>query len=265
MTLRTEGPPTENRVMNHPFDWQIAVRWYSTAHAIDPNIQKSPSFEGLRLLSSSTTLRTGRDGNRNYSEKVFSFRLIADHEGIARIGSATIVYTEAGDELEAFLHSTPTSFTIAPEPFSWSKFIQKTATNSYFQLFVLLLIIVIVIGVTMIRLKRLKKAASENVEEERRPPGEEALNDARRLRMEGNTSDFMRMLEKAVRLTFDERFPNTGYSDLNQFRDRIEAELHPVLDRFTVSCEEIKYSPVSPAPDTLDRIWDDAQRLIGED
>ncbi|MEW6238210.1 MAG: BatD family protein [Candidatus Omnitrophota bacterium] len=263
ITVRTEGPFPEKVYAQSPFEWRIAIRWFGEMQKVSPSLKKPPAFDGLQVLAPSTTIRTGSEDGRRYSDMIFSYRLMANAEGEAHIGSAVVAYTIAGEETEQTIPTASTAITAAPVPFRWEPFLKKIVKNSYFWGIAIVLIFILAC-VTLIYRKRSRKSLVSQDAEEKTDPVEEMFEAARRRRIEGEIPNCIRTLEQAVWIRFQERFPAERREQLITYLDLVEQELQPVLKRFGERCEEMKYAPSAPSPDALDRIWDDAKRLAGK-
>ncbi len=261
ISVRTEGPVPEIVHAGEPFTWSIVIRWYGGLEGIDPQFEKTPEFEGVKILTPSTTLRTGSENNRRYAEKIFSYNLMAESQGEAVLGSAAIRYSPGEDKADSYLTTSPTVVEIHPPLFSLSKFLGGLIRNPLFQGFVILLLI-IGLSVTLILRNRSKKAMSNKTPVEEKKPCEEALENAHRFRVDGKTGDFVKMLEKAARLALSERFPEENPTHVEGYLDCLEGSQRNVLIRFLQNCEEVKYTPVHPSPDLLNRMEDDVKRLL---
>lgn len=236
------------------------MRWYGETGDVNPEIQAIPTFTGLQLVKPSTTLRTGAEGEKTYSEKIFRFRLRPQSEGQITIGAAAIQYKLPGAEKENYLSTTPTTYTVQPAPFSWSEWLAGVCKNAWFRGLGSVLLLGGAVCVTLLIKRRYKKVEPETVVEEINPV-DEAFEEARRRRIEGDRSRFIRALKQAVQLAFAARFPDAASTDLSAYRDRLDMEARFIFDRFFETCEHIQFAPVSPSPDELDRISEDARRL----
>jgi len=263
ITVRTEGPFPEKVFAQSPFEWRIVIRWFGELQKVSPSLKKPPAFEGLEVLAPSTTIRTGNEEGRRYSEMIFSYRLMANAEGEASIGSAVVAYTIAGEDSEQTIPTASTSITAAPVPFQWAPFLKKAAKNKIFG-GVLIGLIFLFFCVTLIYRKRSRKSLILEETEEKADPVEETFEAARRYRIEGEISNCIRSLEQAVGIRFQVRFPAEKREHLTAYLHLLEPELQPVLKRFGERCEELKYAPSASSPEVMDRIWDDARRLAGK-
>ncbi len=265
ITVYTEGPIPKNVKAEIPFEWRIIVRWYGELNALVPEIQKQPSFEGASVLTSSTTLKNGVEENRRYAEKIYTYRLLAEQPGPMTVGSAAIrVQEESESEEEAYLTTNRTTIDVQAAPFSLRRFSQKIWENRLIRILIVIFIIVVVTIVTLIWSIRFRRQVPQQPVEEVKSPSEEALESATRARIEGDMRKYVQSLEKAVRLSFEERYPDGNDVDLFSYKERIEPEFQPIFERFFRFCEETKFSPVTPSPDVLDQAWNDAKRLMGE-
>ncbi|RJP34402.1 MAG: hypothetical protein C4527_02415 [Candidatus Omnitrophota bacterium] len=265
ITVSTEGPLPAVVRAGAPFAWKIVVRWYGDLEALVPRVQKQPTFEGAKLLASSTTLKTGSDPDRRYAETIFTYRLLAETQGELTIGAAAIGYrAEANREAdETFLTTNRVVVEVLPAPFSLTKFMAKLWDNRFLRISFVLLIILTVFGVTLFRIIRSRKMTSLPPVADEKKPSQAAFESAHRARIEGDIRGYVRLLEQAVRLSLEELFPQEQSKNPAAFRHRIQADLHPVFDRFFTFCEETKFAPIHPSPDVLDQVWNDAKRLTG--
>ncbi|MBN2330029.1 MAG: hypothetical protein JXR73_23010 [Candidatus Omnitrophica bacterium] len=260
ITLSTQGPPPDSVVEDQPFEWEIQVRWYGAASDLNPEIQKSPRFINLEVLKPSTTIRTGADGSRQYTEKVFRYVLRPQSEGEASIGPATIRYMSPGEEKESFLSTAANSYTASPAPFSFQLWLKQMWRQGWFRGLVFGIVILMAVGVTLRVRSRYKKAIPEAPVEESNPL-EEAFEAARRRRIEGDRSRFIHAIKEAVLLSLSQRFPAIDSKELASFRGELGFDRQIVLDRFLENCEQLQFAPVSPSPDELDRVMEDARFL----
>jgi len=264
ITLRTEGPQAGEVHAGQTFLWRIIVRWYGGGPQINPEIKKEPIFENLTVLTRSTTLRTGSTDDRLFHEKEFLYTLRPNNEGDAIIGASAVAYTQpdsgsAGQE--AYLTAPPLVLTVSPAPFSWSEAVGNAARNPYGQFAGAFLILAAGVGVTLWRWRRSKRTESQGLPAATTDPALEALDEADRFRLEGDRARYVRMLEKAVLLALKKRQPDIE-GGLSAFRGRLEEPERAVLARFLDECEQVKFAPSIPSPDQLDRIRDEAKRLV---
>lgn len=265
ISLRTEGPIPETVHARTPFEWRIIVRWYNGGPGINPEIKKEPIFENLKILARSTTLRAGGEGGRLFHEKEFLYSLRPESEGEAVIGASAIAYRQpdsgpAGQE--AYLTAPPLVLTVPPAPFSWSETLRNAARNPYVQYGGAFLIVAAAgAGVTIWRWRRSKRIEPQSQPVAAQDPAFAALDEAERFRVEGDRGRYVRMLEKAVRLALQNRRPDIE-GGLSAFRGCLDEPEDTVLARFLDECEQIKFAPSVPSQDQMDRIMDEARRLV---
>ncbi len=263
ITLYTEGPVPEKPQAGKIFEWRIIIRWFGDLESIAPTIKKAPVFQGAKLLSSSTTLKTGAIEDRRDAEKIFTYRLRTKQEGEVTVSSAAISYKETEDESEtSFLNTDRTTIEVLPAPFSFRSFLQETWENRILRVIGIIVVVLVVTGVTLLWSIRFRhKFQNELVEEDKKKPFEDSFEAARRSRVEGDFKDYIRNLEQGVLFSFKEKYPEETSNNISSFANKIKSEQQPVLKRFVESCKETKFSPVPPSPDVLDQIWNDAKRL----
>ncbi|MGC9328192.1 MAG: hypothetical protein ACP5I1_11200, partial [Candidatus Hinthialibacter sp.] len=169
-------------------------------------------------------------------------------------------YTPPGEDQESFLSTTTISFTASPAPFSLSLWLSQMWRQGWFRGIVFGVVILAVIGVTLLLRGRYKKTIPEAPVEESNPL-EELFEAARRRRVEGDRSRFVHTIKEAVLWSLSQRFPAIDSKELNAFRSELGLDQQIVLDRFLENCEHLQFAPVSPSPDELDRLTDDARFL----
>ncbi len=259
ITLTTEEPELP-LYADTPFHWGLIVRWYGGNSPVNPQIEKQPGFDNLKVLNSSTTLRTGMSESLPFSEKVFTYELIPLSEGLAVIGSAAIRYASA-DGVGQYLTTERKTYEVEPTPFSWSQFFRSIADNSIIRYVFLLIFIGLIIAVTLwFRRRRTKDVETEPVETV--DPVQEALHAAQRARMEGNYSYFARELEHAVRHSLHQSFPETAPDSYEHYENLLDESRQKVLQRFSNQVQQVKYAPITASSETLEQLWNDAKRLI---
>ena len=264
ITLRTDGPQAEELHAGQSFPWRIIVRWYGGGPEINPEIKKEPIFENLTVITRSTTLRTGSADDRLFHEKEFLYTLRPENEGDAIIGASAVAYKQpvSGSEgQEAYLTAPPLVLTVVPAPFSWSEALGNAVRNPYVQFEVAFLLLAAGVGVTLWRWRRSKRIEPQGLPAETKDPALKALDEAERFRLEGDRARYVRMLEKAVVLALQKRQPEIE-GGLSAFRGRLEEPERTILARFLDECEQIKFAPSIPSPDQLDRIREEAKRLV---
>ncbi len=262
ITVSTQGPDGNTLIAGRSFEWEIQTRWFGDTDSINPEIQKSPPFTGVEVQKQSTTLRTGVEGERRFVEKVFRYTLCPISEGEMTIGAATLRYSVSGNSQDKYLTTAPATFTVHPAPFSFLDWIAGLWQSEWFRIFVFSIIIIFVIGVTLWRWRRYTSSVpSEPVVEEN--PVEEAFQEAYRMQIEGDRSRFIRKLKQAVLLSLTRSFPEISSTELSDYRGCLTIELQMIFDRFVEQSEHIQFAPVSPSPDEMDRVKDDAKRLAG--
>lgn len=263
INFRTEGPVPEEVHARTPFTWRIIVRWYNGGPEINPEVKKEPIFENLKILGRSTTLRAGGEGGRLFNEKEFLYTLRPESEGEAVIGASAVSYTRPGPDgagEEAYLTVSSQVLAVLPEPFSWRVFLGNTARNPFAQAGGIAILLA-GICVTLWFWRRSRQVESLIQPDAAKDPALEAMEEAERFRVEGDRARYVRLLEKAVLLALKIRHPEID-GGLAAFRGRLEEPEGAVLARFLDECEQIKFAPSVPSPDQLDRIRDEAWRLV---
>lgn len=263
ISLRTEGPIPETVHARTPFEWRIIVRWYNGGPGINPEIKKEPIFENLKILARSTILRAGGEGGRLFNEKEFLYSLRPESEGEAVIGASAVSYTRPAQDTageEAYLTAPSLVLTVLPEPFSWRVFLGNAARNPLVQAGGVVGLLTVVC-VTLWMWRRSRQVESTVQPEAVKDPALEALEAAERHRVEGDRGRYVRMLEKAVRLALQNRRPDIE-GGLSAFRGCLDEPEDTVLARFLDECEQIKFAPSVPSQDQMDRIMDEARRLV---
>ncbi len=262
ITIKTDGPIPAQTIINKVFEWKIIVRWYGANDSINPRIHKLPSFDNLKLISQATSMLTGSDQGRRYAEKIFIFKILPVSEGDASIGAATVRYAKSEEQNDNFLTTASSTLTIQPAPFSLQKWCSRQWSKTWFKVLILIVLITIIFCVTLALYRRRNKDIPQEIEEKENP-ADVALQAARRYRIEGDRSSYIKQLKNAVLYSFTERFPQIKSTDLMDFHDQIDIEQQIILDRFIENSEHLQFAPVSSSADQLDRVMQDARNLAG--
>jgi hypothetical protein len=262
ITIKTDGPIPPKTIIDQVFEWKIIVRWYDANDSINPQIQKLPSLNNLKLIMQATSMRAGSDQGRRYAEKIFIFTLKPISDGDAGIGAATVRYLKNEDQSEKYLTTTPSNLNILPAPFSLQKWYSRQWSKTWFKTLIIIVLITIIFCVTLIFYRRRNKEIPQEIEETENPV-EEALQAARRYRIEGDRSRYIKQLKNTVLYSFTERFPEIQSTNLIDFRDQIDIGQQIILDRFIEDSEHLQFAPVSSSADQLDRVLQDARHLAG--
>lgn len=229
---------------------------------INPQIEKPPKMNGIDIRNRSTTIRNFTQNGQLRSEKIFTYQLVANAEGEAVIGSSAVNYREPSDEEKSFLTTEPVIIQVQPRVVPFSERLLSILNHIVFKIFLFFAILSMIGFVTYCRIKRSKLNKTQEDSAESIDPVQECIDRAKRYRMEGNWSNYTRSLEQAVRHAFLDRYPGKQYDRLIHYAELLSSEQQKLLQRFTENCEQIKYAPISPSKDDLDRMQDDVIRLI---
>ena len=260
ISIRTEGPVPSPLYANTPFDWGIIVRWIGEPDSLTADLSTPPAYDKLTMLSSSVSVKTGSDKGALYTEKTFYFHFLAPKEGEYAIDSAQISY-KTKDGKEDRIRTSKSSFTIFPEPFSFTKTIIKSIRNPYFLVFVSLLFLVF-LCVTLFRWKRTNYQPAENQEPDWKEEQENLFQKAHRQRLEGDFRSFAHTLEQTVCLALSKEFPEHNHKVLIDYKEILDTERQNRLQLFIDTQVHVKYAPGTPSPDVIDQLWFNAKSLI---
>ena len=256
--VTAEYPSGETLRVSEPFVFEIAVRWSGAGETISTRLAEAPSFENLDVLSTSTRSASRPDGEIRRMEEVYSFRLVPLDEGPARVGGTEVIYG-SGDEELGRLSTLPVDMHIEPPGRSPDFAIPIVSA----------LVVVIAVLATILVKRRKKKRAVDRADAESEPAEsreEDLLAEARKCRMEGDTTRYYACLQEAVSEQLGNRYLY-GASRLrsaSELPESIDSETRQTVRSFFSRCEEAKHAPGSPTREELDRIWDDAQHLLRE-
>jgi hypothetical protein len=185
-------------------------------------------------------------------EEVYSFNLIPRQEGMARVGKVEVLYGPRGEE-EGRLSSVPHDVTVRPRKRSISLLLPTVCG-------------VVIVGLSSVWLLFKRRRPRVRVTAQPKPPSpaEEALSEARRWRMEGDIGRYYACLERVVRQELAKQF---SYREpllvsAAELPPGVDSETRRFIESFFLRCAEGKYAPGTPPREELDRIWDDASRLL---
>ncbi|MFH1741879.1 MAG: hypothetical protein ABIH23_22980, partial [bacterium] len=126
--------------------------------------------------------------------------------------------------------------------------------------------VVIVLIAGSVRLVRRRARVEPSVALKTPPPSpvEDALAQARRWRMEGDTARYYGCLERIVGEDLAKRFScrKPKVTSANDLPSDVDRETRRRVESFFSRCAEAKYAPGTPPREELDRIWEDANHLL---
>ncbi len=253
--LETRFVPEKGFRVGQPLTFEVVVKWLDVGENLSTRLAESPTFENLDVISTSTRSSTRATSDGRLVEEVYSFLLVPGEQGPARAGAVEVIYERDGEE-QGRLSSVARDISVGPP---------ARALNVAYPAIAGAIVVVIVasVGVAWLLLKR-RRAKQPSREAERKSPFEELLAEARRWRLEGDTGRYYGTLERAVRQALSDRY---AYGDASRFSAKelpaeIDGETRRLIESFFTRCTEGKYAPAKPTGEELDRIWEDANRLL---
>jgi hypothetical protein len=261
ISIRAEGPIPNTVYANTPFQWDILIRWFGESNDLSPQLITAPVFKDLQILSSSTHLKTGSEDNRRFTEKTFSYSLLAAMEGDFVVDRAEVAFANIDGQQDS-LSTERTVFTVLPEPFSFTAWIADTM-KSPVVLALSLLVIFLLLAVTWLRRNRIHTAETEpNEILDEAEEIERWIQEAHKMRVEGDYGQWIQNMEKAVRASFQDQFPDKSYPLLIDYKEELSPEQQHHLQLFIDSSVHMKYAPGKPSADVLDRLYNTVTELI---
>ena len=252
--VTTAYPTDEEITAGDLFRFDVTVRWLDVGEKISTRLADTPGLENLEIVSTSTRSSSSPADEARRMEEVYSFRLRALEQGPARIGSVEVIYSRDGEE-ERRLSTVPVDLDIGAPRRSPGLAIP------------ILFGVVVFIAVWLLVwwLRRRRRAATQAAEPPQAGPQEEdLLAEARRWRMEGDVGRYYACLERAVGESLAKRYAygTTVLRSASDLPQDVDSETRRAVESFFSKCVEAKYAPGRPTREELDRIWDDAGRLL---
>ncbi|HOE10670.1 MAG TPA: hypothetical protein PLQ35_13565 [bacterium] len=255
--VTAEFPSNQTFCLGEPVTFQIRVSWLDSGQAFSMRLDRTPETENLKILSGSTRSIAHNSSEGVRKEEIYLFRLMPIEEGTARVGSAEVVVcAKNGEELKR-LSTLPCEATIGPAKPSLSRFLPLAFG-------IIAGIAFVAVGIRLIACRRRKHAEPLLTQPPASSPVEDLLAQARRWRMEGDPGRYYSTLERIVGEELAKRYSYhkgrlTSSKDLPPDTD---SDTRRLVDSFFTRCAEGKYSPGTPSREELDRIWEDAKRLL---
>ena len=255
--VTAEFPSDQTFCLGEPVIFQIRVSRLDSGEALSMRLEKAPETENLKILSGSTRSIAHNSSEGLRKEEIYLFRLMPIEEGTARVGSAeVVVYAKNGEEVKR-LSTLPCEATIGPAKPSLSRFLPLV-------LGILGGTGVVAVGIRLMACRRRKHAEPLVTRPPASSPVEDLLAQARRWRMEGDPGQYYGTLERIVGEELAKRhsYPKGRLTSSKDLPPDTDSDTRRLVDSFFTRCAEGKYSPGTPSREELDRIWEDAKRLL---
>ncbi|HPA46629.1 MAG TPA: hypothetical protein PK395_12760 [bacterium] len=237
--------------------FRVRATWLESGEQLSTRLEGTPELHNFRILSSSTSSIARRSPGGFRKEEIYQFRLMPIDEGPARVGSVEIVVrSKSGEEVKR-LSTLPCDTTIGIAKPSLMRFLPLASG-----IVVGIAIVVVVVRLVLCRCR--KEDEPVVTPPPASSPVEDLLAQARRWRMEGDPGRYYSTLERIVGEELAKRYSyhKGRLSSSKDLPPDTDSDTRRLVDSFFTRCAEGKYSPGIPSREELDRIWEDAKRLL---